>query len=131
MPDDAILSSVDDVTPNSAYERVYVSPMETIREGSEDVHVRKYVVYPDPISGVLYLEPTFETKAKYEDGLYAFERGMLLVSVSGVNNETVGLYTPVWISKSYNGGSIGVVQIGEGTIGVHAYRFYNAGSEPS
>ena len=80
---------------------------------------------------MLYLEPTFETKAKYEDGLYAFERGMLLVSVSGVNNETVGLDTPVWISKSYNGGSIGVVQIGEGTIDVHAYRFYNAGSEPS
>ena len=131
MPDDVILSNVDDVTSNSAYERVYVSPMETIREGSEDVHVRKYVVYPEPLSNVLYLEPTFDTKAKYEDGLYAFERGMLLVSVSGVDNVRDGLYTPVWISESYNGGSIGVVNIGESEIGATAYRFYNAESTPS
>ena len=131
MPDDAILSNVDDVTSNSAYEHVYVSPMETIREGSEDVHVRKYVVYPEPLSNVLYLEPTFDTKAKYEDSLYAFERGMLLVSVSGVDNERDGLYTPVWISESYSGGSIGVVNIGEGAIGATAYRFYNDEGEPS
>lgn len=68
---------------------------ETVREGSEDVHVRKYIAYGNVSDSKLYYDESYTTQVTLEDAMYAFERGMLLIKES-----TSGpLKTPVSITK--------------------------------
>lgn len=114
MANDMIFSGVDNKPINTVMERVYESPMDNVREGAEDIHVRSYIAYGNTEDNKLYLEPTYATQVSQADVAYAFARGMLtivegtttLVPIAMTENKvtTVGGTTSAtlveWVAKA-------------------------------
>ena len=100
MADNMIYSGIDNKPINPVMDRVYESPMTDVREGAEDIHVRKYVAYGKVADHKLYLESDYKTQISKADAEYAFSRGMLMiidgsntlmpVSMTGAKVVTVG-----------------------------------------
>lgn len=91
MSNNMIFAGVDSKPINSVMEHVYTNPMDTIRESSEDVHVRRYVAYGNPSNGKLYYEPTYKTQVSTNDAKDAFDKGLLMV----VDVNADASFTPV------------------------------------
>ena len=79
MADDMIFTGLSNKPINSVMEHVYVNSMDTVRERSEDIHVRTYVAYGKASDHNLYVDAAYKTQVDQADVEHAFKRGALLI----------------------------------------------------